>query len=227
MAWTWAEVAASSEEGEVAASSEEAGEGAEADGTSTSSRGPGSFGPGTRQGPDAGSVSVATPTGVVGRSATAATLQSQVVQSMCPELAWKITGKLLEYDNAELLLMLEDNNSLKKKVSPDNTALLYHTYTSLQVKMAMIQQQRIDLGEQLFPLVEKIRPDLARKITGMLLQIDHAELVLMMEDPTSLKGKVRPDTSFIVISLVHPNTLLQVEEAVAVLQKNKEENMLE
>ena len=49
----------------------------------------------------------------------------------------------------------------------------------------------------------------------------------MMEDPTSLKGKVRPDTSFIVVSLVHPNTLLQVEEAVAVLQKNNEENMLE
>ena len=150
-----------------------------------------------------------------------------LVQSMCPELAWKITGKLLESDNAELLHMLEDNNSLKKKVSPDNTALLYHTYTSLQVKMAMIQEKRKDLGEQLFPLVEKIRPDLARKITGMLLQIDDAELVLMMEDPTSLKGKVRPDTSFIVVSLVHPNTLLQVEEAVAVLQKNKEENMIE
>ena len=62
MAWTLAEVAASSEEGEVAASSEEAGEGAEADGTSTSSRGPGSFGPGTRQGPEAGSVTAATPT---------------------------------------------------------------------------------------------------------------------------------------------------------------------
>ena len=74
---------------------------------------------------------------------------------------------------------------------------------------------RNDLGEKIFPLVEKIRPDLARKITGM------------MEDPTSLKGKVRPDTSFIVVSLVHPNTLLQVEEAVDVLQKNKEENMIE
>ena len=75
MAWTLAEVAASSvegevvastEEGEVAASSEEAGEGVEADGTSSISRGPGSFGPGTRQGPEAGSVTATTPTGVVG-----------------------------------------------------------------------------------------------------------------------------------------------------------------
>ena len=75
MAWTWAELAASSvegevvastEEGEVAASSEEAGEGVEADGTSSISRGPGSFGPGTRQGPEAGSVTATTPTGVVG-----------------------------------------------------------------------------------------------------------------------------------------------------------------
>ena len=47
----------------------------------------------------------------------------------------------------------------------------------------------------------------------------------MMEDPTSLKGKVRPDTSFIVISLVHPNTLLQVEEVMGVLQADKEEKM--
>ena len=36
----------------------------------------------------------------------------------------------------------------------------------------------------------------------------------------------RPDTSFIVVSLVHPNTLLQAEEAVGVLQKDKEENMM-
>ena len=62
MAWTLAEVAASSEEGEVVASSEEAGEGVEADGTSSISRGPGNFGPGTRQGPEAGSVTAATPT---------------------------------------------------------------------------------------------------------------------------------------------------------------------
>ena len=84
------------------------------------------------------------------------------------------------------------------------------------------QEQKQKLGERLFPLVQSIRPDLAWKITGMLLQIDHTELVLMMEDPTSLKGKVSPDNTTL---LSHPYTSLQVEEAVGVLQADKEENM--
>ena len=37
----------------------------------------------------------------------------------------------------------------------------------------------------------------------------------MMEDPTSLKGKVSPDNTTL---LSHPYTSLQVEEAVGVLQ---------
>ena len=47
-----------------------------------------------------------------------------LVQIMCPDLTWKITGKLLEIDHTKLLHMLEDHISLKEKVSPDNTALL-------------------------------------------------------------------------------------------------------
>ena len=47
------------------------------------------------------------------------------------------------------------------------------------------------LGERLFPLIQRMFPDLAGKITGMLLEIDNAELVHMLEDPSSLKGKVR------------------------------------
>ena len=39
-------------------------------------------------------------------------------------------------------------------------------------------------------------PDLAGKITGMLLEIDNAELVHMLEDQNSLKGKVCTQTLF-------------------------------
>jgi hypothetical protein len=52
-----------------------------------------------------------------------------------------------------------------------------------------------------FPLIQRMFPDLAGKITGMLLEIDNAELVHMLEDQNSLKGKV--------------------EEAVAVLQAHQ------
>ena len=52
------------------------------------------------------------------------------------------------------------------------------------------QEQKQMLGERLFPLIQRMFPDLAGKITGMLLEIDNAELVHMLEDQNSLKGKV-------------------------------------
>ena len=45
--------------------------------------------------------------------------------------------------------------------------------------------------EALFLLIQRMYPDLAGKITGMLLEIDNAELLHMLEDGNSLKSKVR------------------------------------
>merc|ERR1712183_800389 len=42
------------------------------------------------------------------------------------------------------------------------------------------QEQKQMLGERLFPLIQRMYPDLAGKITGMLLEIDNAELVHML-----------------------------------------------
>jgi hypothetical protein len=46
------------------------------------------------------------------------------------------------------------------------------------------------LGERLFPLIQNMQPDLAGKITGMLLEIDNTELLHMLESRESLKAKV-------------------------------------
>lgn len=46
-------------------------------------------------------------------------------------------------------------------------------------------------GERLFPLVYNVHAHLAGKITGMLLEIDNSELLLMLESPESLNAKVR------------------------------------
>lgn len=54
------------------------------------------------------------------------------------------------------------------------------------------------LGERLYDHIGKWYPEMAGKITGMLLEIDNSELVSMINDQDSLKAKV--------------------EEAVAVLQ---------
>merc|ERR1712036_161271 len=70
--------------------------------------------------------------------------------------------------------------------------------TASMLAAAPPQEQKQMLGERLFPLIQGMYPELAGKITGMLLEIDNSELVHMLEDQNSLKGKV--------------------EEAVAVLQ---------
>lgn len=73
--------------------------------------------------------------------------------------------------------------------------------TATMLAAAPLQEQKQMLGERLFPLIQRMYPDLAGKITGMLLEIDNSELLHMLEDNESLKAKV--------------------EEAVAVLQAHQ------
>ncbi|XP_046961224.1 polyadenylate-binding protein 1 [Vanessa cardui] len=73
--------------------------------------------------------------------------------------------------------------------------------TSTMLAAAPLQEQKQMLGERLFPLIQRMHPDLAGKITGMLLEIDNSELLHMLEHAESLKAKV--------------------DEAVAVLQAHQ------
>ncbi|XP_062520500.1 polyadenylate-binding protein 1-B-like isoform X2 [Corticium candelabrum] len=144
-----------------------------------------------------------------------------------PELAGKITGMLLEIDNAELLHMLDEADLLKRKVdeavnvlrahqikeqtkvpSPDDTAYPYTPgvrnppavpavqvgshppLTSQALSEASPQKQKQMLGERLYPLICETHPELAGRITGMLLEIDNAELLHMLDEADLLKRKV-------------------------------------
>ncbi|XP_005880891.2 PREDICTED: polyadenylate-binding protein 1 [Myotis brandtii] len=52
------------------------------------------------------------------------------------------------------------------------------------------EDQKKMLGEWLFPLIQALQPTLASKITGMLLEMDNSELLLLLESPESLCSKV-------------------------------------
>jgi len=46
------------------------------------------------------------------------------------------------------------------------------------------------LGENLYPLVEQLEPEMAAKVTGMLLEMDQTEVLHLLESPDALKAKV-------------------------------------
>ena len=101
-----------------------------------------------------------------------------IIQSMFADLASEITDLLLQFDNSELQDMLENRESLKAKVEKDLSPL------------RELKKQKQNIGERLFPLVQSIIPDKAPKITGMLIQLDTAQLLHMLENRDVLKSKV-------------------------------------
>ena len=52
------------------------------------------------------------------------------------------------------------------------------------------EHQKNLVGERLYPLVRRVHPELAGKITGMLLELDNAALLHLIETPDALRLKV-------------------------------------
>ena len=57
--------------------------------------------------------------------------------------------------------------------------------------------QKNMIGERLYPLVYVHQPQLAGEITGMLLEMDNAELLNLIESPEALMSKI--DEALIVL----------------------------
>jgi polyadenylate-binding protein len=51
-------------------------------------------------------------------------------------------------------------------------------------------KQKNILGERLYPLVERVQPDLAPKITGMLLDMEVSDIIHLIEAPDALSNKI-------------------------------------
>merc|ERR1719242_2364362 len=65
--------------------------------------------------------------------------------------------------------------------APLNAAALAAAPPSVQKQM---------IGEKLFPAIAKYQPELAGKITGMMLEMDNSELLILLESEQQLKNKV-------------------------------------
>merc|ERR1719401_435752 len=51
-----------------------------------------------------------------------------------------------------------------------------------------VQKQMI--GEKLYPAIAKFQPEVAGKVTGMMLEMDNSELLMLLESEQQLKSKV-------------------------------------
>merc|ERR1712061_89297 len=65
--------------------------------------------------------------------------------------------------------------------APLNAATLAAAPPSVQKQM---------IGEKLFPAIAKFQPELAGKITGMMLEMDNSELLILLESDQQLRVKV-------------------------------------
>ncbi len=57
------------------------------------------------------------------------------------------------------------------------------------------EQHKQLIGEHIFPVVHAMQPELAGKITGMLLEMDNEELIQLANSPDGLQEKVQEAVS--------------------------------
>eukprot|EP00607_Mallomonas_marina_P004625 CAMPEP_0182428938 /NCGR_PEP_ID=MMETSP1167-20130531/24762_1 /TAXON_ID=2988 /ORGANISM="Mallomonas Sp, Strain CCMP3275" /LENGTH=561 /DNA_ID=CAMNT_0024612169 /DNA_START=403 /DNA_END=2088 /DNA_ORIENTATION=+ len=73
---------------------------------------------------------------------------------------------------------------------PQNVPLPQDQLDHQILAQADSQTQKNMIGERLYPLIHRHHADLAGKITGMLLEMDNAELLHLLESPEALSSKV-------------------------------------
>jgi len=74
--------------------------------------------------------------------------------------------------------------------APPAPAPAHESLTPSALASASPEVQKNMIGERLYPLIHASQPELAGKITGMLLEMDNSELLHLLESPEALGAKI-------------------------------------
>lgn len=88
--------------------------------------------------------------------------------------------------------------------------------TVAELAAAPKDQQKQMIGERLFPLIHMQKPQLAGKITGMLLEMDNGELLHLLENEEALGEKIQE--ALAVLEHHEADTMGKTEESAAVVE---------
>jgi len=82
-------------------------------------------------------------------------------------------------------------NTVRNPMLPMNEMLMNTEPLNAQIlSQARPEEAKQMLGEKLYPIIQSVQPELAGKITGMLLEMENSEILHMLEESTSLNSKV-------------------------------------
>ena len=80
--------------------------------------------------------------------------------------------------------------SAQQQSSPQPMPAPEGALTASALASASPELQKNMIGERLYPLIHQSQPELAGKITGMLLEMDNSELLHLLESPEALTAKI-------------------------------------
>ena len=106
-------------------------------------------------------------------------------------------------------LMLTPNSlkspTLKSKPNPLKSPTLKSSAINLEMVKSMdLTKRRNFFGDRLFPLVDAIEPLMARKVTGMLLEMTPEEIQKLLNDENALKFRINQSVNVLKESGMYP-----------------------
>jgi len=121
----------------------------------------------------AGSASIPRPSGLTASQALMGAVASQPHQSSVPTGQHSVSQLSAGAGGQTSAPMLEVN-----------------PLTSEMLQEAKPAEKKRLIGERLFPKIQVVEPRLAGKITGMLLEMDNTELLVLLSDQRALMNKI-------------------------------------